>query len=164
MAGKKRAQSAPTQVALADRIRRMHGKAGEALALDRLESELPGSQRYDLVAALKELEKAGYGELRMGRKGERPRFVWAAAASSAGATAAAEVASPARSMATGRASRVQAAPAATIAARGAKLNTGLLEHSFHVRPHVMATFRLPEDITPQEIDRLCQLLQAIPFR
>jgi hypothetical protein len=44
------------------------------------------------------------------------------------------------------------------------VNTGLLEHSFHVRPHVMATFRLPEDITPQEIDRLCQLLQAIPFR
>lgn len=40
----------------------------------------------------------------------------------------------------------------------------LLEHSFHIRKGVLTSLRLPADVTSDEIERLCQFLQAIPFR
>ena len=40
----------------------------------------------------------------------------------------------------------------------------LLEHSFYIRKGLLASLRLPADVTKAEIERLCQCLQAIPFR
>ena len=151
MAGKKRNRAVPATGKLAAQIQQRWGGAREELALDQLEAELDGSPRYDIVAALKQLEKAGEGQLQLGRKGHKPRFMWSGPGR--------KVAQP-RARANTRS--VAPPPSAATATNGGKPDA--LEHSFHVRPNVMATFRLPADITRPEIDRLCQLLQALPFR
>lgn len=156
MPGKRRNRAAPAAGKLAAQIQQRWGGAREELALDRLEAELEGSPRYDIVAALKQLEEAGQGELQLGRKGHKPRFMWSG---------------PGRPRVTGKLAHsrgrantrsVAPPPAAAAATNGGKADA--LEHTFHVRPHVLATFRLPADITKTEIERLCQLLQALPFR
>jgi len=73
----KPARELPKVGPLAARIRQRWSKAGEELPLERLAAELGDSPRYDIVAALKELEKAGLGEFSVGRKGHRASFVWA---------------------------------------------------------------------------------------
>ena len=151
MAGKKRNRAAPGAGKLAAQIRQRWGGAREGLALDRLEAELEGSPRYDIVAALKQLEEAGQGELQLGRKGHKPRFMW----SGVGRKTAPRARANTRSV---------APPAAAAPVLSASEKPDVLEHSFHVRPHVMATFRLPADVTKSEIERLCQLLQALQFR
>lgn len=152
MAAKKRNKAAPGTGKLAAQIQQRWGGAREELALDQLEAELDGSPRYDIVAALKQLEKAGEGQLQLGRKGHVPRFMWSG---------------PGRKVAQQRArantrSAAPPPPAASTSSNGGKPDA--LEHTFHVRPNVMATFRLPADITTPEIERLCQLLRALPFR
>jgi hypothetical protein len=148
------------------------GVARETLPLERLESMLHDQRRYDIVAALKELEKAKLGELSVGRKGHKSQFTWAPSAAVAqrsrtlvSAPAPAPEEDPASGVPTSRSNQSRAAaprkPAREPASRAAPQ---VLEHAFHVRPHVMATFRLPADVTRDEIERLCQLLQAIPFR
>jgi len=72
----KLARELPKMSRLAARIRQRWGRAGEELPLERL-AELGDSPRCDIVAALKELEKAGLGELSVGRDGHRASFVWA---------------------------------------------------------------------------------------
>ncbi len=147
MSGKKR-NKPPLAGKLAAQIQQRWGSARQELALDRLEAELEGSPRYDIVAALKQLEKAGQGELKLGRKGQR--FMWSG---------------PGRKGAVTRArsdTRSNAAPPPTPPAANGMSEA--LEHTFHVRPNVLATFRLPADITPPEVDRLCRLLHALPFR
>ena len=149
MPGKRRNRAAPGAGKLAAQIKQRWGGAREELALEQLEAELEGSPRYDIVAALKQLEKAGQGELRLGRKGSPPRFMWSGAGPK-----------PATSRARAN-TRSVAPPPATAEANGGTPQA--LEHTFHVRPHVLATFRLPADITRPEIERLCQLLHALPF-
>jgi hypothetical protein len=151
MPGKKRNRAAPGAGKLAAQIKQRWGGAREELALDRLEAELEGSPRYDIVAALKQLEEAGQGELQLGRKGHKPRFMWSG---------------PGRKVAQSRAraNTRSAAPPPPDPALSTNGGQGVLEHAFHVRPNVLATFRLPADVTRSEIDRLCQLLQALPFR
>jgi hypothetical protein len=149
---KKRNRAAPGADKLAAQIQQRWGSAREELALDRLEAELGGSQRYDIVAALKQLEEAGQGELQLGRKGHKPRFMW----SGSGRKVVQRARANTRSVA-------PPAPAPPVLHRtGDKAE--VLEHAFHVRPNVMATFRLPADLTRSEVERLCQLLQALPFR
>lgn len=151
MPGKKRNRAAPGAGKLAAQIQQRWGGVREELPLAQLEAELEGSPRYDIVAALKQLEEAGQGELQLGRKGHKPRFMWSG---------------PGRKVAHTRARAntrsVAPPPSTTAASNGGKPEA--LEHTFHVRPNVLATFRLPADITRPEIERLCQLLQALPFR
>lgn len=156
MPGKKRNRAAPGAGKLAAQIQQRWGGAREELALDRLEAELEGSPRYDIVAALKQLEEAGQGELQLGRKGHKPRFMWSGPGRG-----------PARKVAQSRArantrSAAPPPPVSPLGSNGGKPD--VLEHAFHVRPNVLATFRLPADVTRSEIDRICQLLQALPFR
>lgn len=70
--------------ALAARIVERWGDAGGDISLDRLASELGDSPRYDIVAALKELERAGSGEFSVGNAGRKARFLWSAGTSSEG--------------------------------------------------------------------------------
>jgi len=72
----KSARELPKRSRLAARIQRRWSKAGEELPLERLAAELGDSPRAELVAALKELEKAGLGQLSVGRDGHRASFVW----------------------------------------------------------------------------------------
>jgi DNA-binding transcriptional MocR family regulator len=71
------ARELPKMSRLASRIQRRWSKAGEELPLERLAAELGDSPRAELVAALKELEKAGLGEFSVGSTGHRASFVWA---------------------------------------------------------------------------------------
>jgi hypothetical protein len=208
MAAKKRLEAVLARDTLAARI---FGKwSGSAeVALERLESELEDVSRYEIVASLKLLEKAGAGRLIVGKKGQKSRFSWTEAQPppdarhrvtgrlmlpparvvSARVSPTRRVSKP--SVAARRLTRPvgpgaaetktalrEAAPAAAdldtlaravrkrlpLAADAATDTPRLLTHSFHLRASVLVTFELPEDITASEIERLCQLLQAIPFR
>src|SRR5688572_17103787 len=78
MAVKKRREPAASHNPLAERILGQRAAADEEISLERLEAELGDASRYDIVAALKALEKAGDGQFIAGRKGQRSRFVWGA--------------------------------------------------------------------------------------
>lgn len=170
MATKKRSRVVISQGTLASKIFERWARPGDEMPLERLESELPDERRYDIVAALRALEKGGAGEFTVGKKGSRSSFVW----SDKGALHAArqqlgvEVAPAAAAKNAGGNTRKATAtaatpPAAPMAVGATKASAGLLEHAFYVRPGVLATFRLPVDISRQEIERLCQLLQSVPF-
>lgn len=163
MPAKKRANAAPSLSVLAARILTRWGAVKDGVPLERLESELDDQRRYDIVAALKELEKANLGELNAGRKGHKTVFHWAPGA--ARAQKRVSPASPAEAAPTSpSAARRTAARRPAAAAASSTPSAQLLEHSFHVRPNVMGRFQLPADVSRSEIDRLCQLLQALPFR
>jgi hypothetical protein len=162
MAGKKRANAAPSLGGLAARILSRWGSLKDGLPLERLESELDDQRRYDIVAALKELEKAALGELSVGRRGHKTVFQWAPAAARAQKRAAALA--PGEPPPTSRSVQTRAPRRPARAAAAGTDQPALLEHSFHVRPGVLGSFRLPADVTRAEIERLCQILQALPFR
>jgi hypothetical protein len=148
---------------LAARIVQRRDAAHPEVPLERLEAELGDASRYDIVACLKQLEKAGVGEFVVGRKGRKSRFVWAEPADGEPVVARpAESAVRAPSRMQGAANRAAARPRAQseLATSGASRS---LRHSFYVRPGVLATLELPEDISGAEIERLCQLLRALPF-
>ena len=78
--GSKRAAPKASYGPLAAKILEKWRGAGGESVLDRIVSELGDVPRYDVVAALKELQKAGAGEFLVGRGGQKPRFVWNARA------------------------------------------------------------------------------------
>ncbi|MEY4577842.1 MAG: hypothetical protein RL701_2545 [Pseudomonadota bacterium] len=123
---------------------------GGEVSLDQLISELGDVQRYDIVAALKELERSGAGTFTAGRSGQRARFAWNAAVKNAKPVAVEpEV--------------VVSGPKAKGATRVVERAGGVLEHSFHLRPGYVVSVRIPADVSRGEMDRFCQFLQAIPF-
>src|ERR1044071_4447751 len=75
MAGKKRLVTVAGGNALAAPIVEHAGRTGE-VEVDLLEAELGGAARFDVVAALKELEDAGAGTFIVGRRGKKSRFEW----------------------------------------------------------------------------------------
>jgi len=183
--GKQPSQGA-LRSALAMKIVERWGKNGGEVTVDRLSSELGQVQRYDIVAALKELERTGAGEFFVGRAGSKARFVWAhARASSGAASRKAAKAVAARTVPAARDKRIT--PAALELRAGAKRASSAdaprtvsggsrasslpstaaegatLEHVFHLRPGYTVTLALPVDVSPSEMERLCQFLQAIPF-
>ena len=175
----KRAGAKPTpeqsaQSNLAKRIRARWGSSREQLPLDRLETDLAGSRRRDIVVALKELEKAGLGEFSVDPEGHSASFVWIKRKPLAPAPAPpAAKTRPKAAVVERRASvQWQHAPkrlsqqntASAAAASSAGSAPELLPHTFHVRPEVAVTFHLPEDVTRAEIERLCLSLQALPLR
>jgi len=165
MATKKRAEASPVRSLAAARIVERWARPGVEVPLDRIESELDGVARYDVVAALKELEKSGVGKFVVGRKGAKSRFVWDGDLQAASP----ERAAGRRTASTSAAPRVEekGQPSLSGVARAPAVTASsprTLEHAFYVRAGVLLKVQLPEDVTPQEIERVCQFLQAIPFR
>jgi hypothetical protein len=77
MVVKKRLDATVKRNPLAEQIlKRRDGKSVE-VSLARLEAELADASRYDIVASLKELEKAGWGRFIAGRSGQKSSFAWA---------------------------------------------------------------------------------------
>jgi hypothetical protein len=72
----KRRTGAPARGPLAERILAQREVGGAEVSLERLEADFADASRYDIVASLKELEKAGRGQFVVGRKGQRSRFIW----------------------------------------------------------------------------------------
>jgi len=176
MATKKRSRVVLSQGTLAAKIFEKWARPGVQMPVEHLEAELPDVGRYDLVAALRALEKVGAGELLVVGKGHRSRFVWGDKAALTAAkpqqTAGELEVQPAKPK---QATAKAGTPPSTRKAAGSEVSSpvgaqrpttganNMLEHAFHVRPGVLATFRLPADLTHQEVERLCQLLQSIPF-
>jgi len=94
MAVKKRKEPATSHNPLAERILGQRAAADVEISLERLEAELVDASRYDIVASLKELEKAGEGQFIAGRKGQRSRFVWGAKAGGSASRKASAAAAP----------------------------------------------------------------------
>jgi hypothetical protein len=158
MAGAKRSAPVAKQGPLAAQILARFGAAGDEVTVERLESELVERERYDIVAALQELQKAGAGAWVGGRKGGKARFVWSRGMPASGKVTTGS--SAAAAAAAAAAATPQSARSERASGKGA---ASLLDHSFHVRQGVLVTLRLPVDVTKAEIERLCQFLQAIPF-
>jgi hypothetical protein len=234
MAAKKRWETAARNP-LVEQILKQRDGAGEVL-LERLEADLADSSRYEIVASLKELESSGRGQFLVGRKGQKSRFVWAAARPTPDETAAKptpgktaakptpgkSAAKPARAETTtpstlgktatrpapdetpSKATRAKPdlarEPSGALAlstetvAKGAtrkalvptvrrlerpklsahelpeplsrpsaRARAASLQHSFHLRPGVLVTIELPEDVSNSEVERLCGFLKSIPF-
>jgi hypothetical protein len=142
---------------------------GEEVSLDRLESELNEAPRYDIVATLMALDKAGAGKFVAGRQGRKAQFVWAGKAAVAAVRASLTAGRAKRAAMPERGPAVPPVRALDKAKRRAAESSStaaprMLDHAFHVRPGVVVSWRLPEDVTPAEIERLCQFLQTLPFR
>lgn len=165
--GAKRRSDVIEQNPLAAEILSRFGTSGE-VTVERIESELVERERYDIVAALRELQKAGAGAWVEGRRGSKSRFVWSRQQPPR-ASSGARAKSPAKRRAGPAAPAVArvVAPAVTpaVAQQGSTQASAppLLEHSFHIRKGVLTSLRLPADVTRDEIERLCRFLQAIPF-
>jgi hypothetical protein len=218
MAVKKRWETAARNP-LAEQIQKQRDGAGEVL-LERLEADLADSSRYEIVASLKELENAGRGQFLVGRKGQKSRFVWAAAKpvpektstkpvpEKASTRLAPEKASAGKASAKPSKADAKARPsvdrelsgdaAASLASEPspkgvtrkvlvptvrrlerpklsahelpeplsrppARAPSASLQHSFHLRPGVLVTIELPENVSTSEVERLCGFLKSIPF-
>jgi hypothetical protein len=188
MAVKKRLEAPAIRHPLAERIlERREGKDAE-LTLERLEAEFADASRYDIVAALKALEKAGGGHFVVGRRGQKARFVWAekpaaekkvnvtkmsATRPAAGPAAPVLSEEPAPKGSTRkllvpvgkRLDRPKLSTRETPepAARPERTPSRSLQHAFHLRPGVLVSVELPEDVTSIEVERFCSFLKAIPF-
>jgi len=138
----KRRVEPKSESALAARIVAQREPGRAEVSLERLEAEFSDASRYEIVASLKELEKAGNGQFVVGRKGQRSRFIWARGKAPA-------------------APRVAKTAAKAVPVPGAASRT--LRHSFHLRPGLLVSIELPEDVTATEVARFCSFLQAIPF-
>jgi hypothetical protein len=197
----KRRLEPKSQSPLAARILAQREPGGAEVSLERLEADFADASRYDIVASLKELEKAGVGQFVVGRRGQRSRFVWAEAkasdapratkragakSGSGGAVGAARGSEAAPALSSepgpkgstrkaltpigGRLEREKlsrrdaaAAPRLARAARAPSIPSRRLQHSFHLRPGLLVSIELPEDVTPNEVDRFCSFLKSIPF-
>lgn len=183
---------------LAERILARRKPGGAEVSLERLEADFADASRYEIVASLKELEKAGRGQFVVGRKGQRSRFVWGEAAEPPPARLAKKIRgkrpAPAASAPAGEGAPVLAsepskgparqtlapvgkrleratlsspraaeAPPARRQEPGSAARARLLQHSFHLRPGVLVSIELPEDVSSAEVERFCSFLKAIPF-
>lgn len=212
MALKRRVES-KSQSALAARILAQREAGRAEVSLDRLEAEFADASRYEIVASLKELEKAGRGQLVVGRKGQRSHFLWAEgpdaprgakqapkkAKASKAAGRGSSAAAPAPVAAGAAAPSLSAEPGPKGSARRVLVPAGrrperpklsshasavtrqapgspvpgsepqpaaptrTLRHTFHLRPGMLVSIELPEDVSATEVARFCSFLQAIPF-
>jgi hypothetical protein len=171
MALKRRAES-KSESTLAARIGAQREPGRAEVSLERLEAEFGDASRYEIVASLKELEKAGSGQFVVGRKGQRSRFVWARDKAPAAPRAAQKAASaPKRSRVRADRGAVDRAPGLSSepAPQGSASKPPVpaasrtLRHSFHLRPGLLVSIELPEDVSATEVARFCSFLQAIPF-
>lgn len=145
---------------LAQRIESRWSPTGEALSLERIVSELGDVQRYDVVAALRQLERDGKGEFSAARGGQKAAFRFKPAPRQSSSTRAESTSAGQRRAGPQRkAKRVVSVepPRVTAAA------TETLEHSFHLRPGFQARLLLPSNVTRAELDRFCRYLQTLPF-
>jgi hypothetical protein len=169
MALKRRVES-KSQSPLAERILAQREPGRAEVSLERLEAEFDDASRYEIVASLKELEKAGSGQFVVGRKGQRSRFVWARQKAGAAPRVAKKAArAPKRSPAQAAPGRPDAAPSIEPTPKGSAVAAPVpsasrtLRHSFHLRPGLLVSIELPEDVNATEVARFCSFLQAIPF-
>lgn len=163
----------------------------QPLSIQRIVAEFPDASRYDIVAALRTLDKAGQGTLTHAQGTNKPSFTWKVVAPSKQPAKRTRAASSQLELATppgtkrgtppkpkrgaGSAPKMIASdgdhPTSRTDANRAKANrteapptaAGILDHHFHLRGGFVVKLTLPTDLTKAEAERLCKFLQALPF-
>jgi len=106
-------------------------------SVDELERKLSDSTvgRQDIIAFLKQLANAGFGNFKNGRRGRPSRFVWSKG--------------------------IERAAAGSVATRGNRVDT--LGHEYRLRPDYVVRLELPADLTPREARRLGDFVSTLSF-
>jgi hypothetical protein len=109
--------------------------------------------KRDAIVFFRDLEKIGYGQFVVGRRGRSTRFIWSR---------------PLRDLATQAVAFLSASdadqPTPPEMLRPQREGPpSQIAHSFAVRPALSVTFELPEDLTAAEAERLANLIRNIPF-
>ncbi|HXJ56482.1 MAG TPA: hypothetical protein VNU68_07460 [Verrucomicrobiae bacterium] len=106
--------------------------------------------RRALIGTLRAFAQAGCGRFFAGRHGQPSRFVWAVPLATVGAAVVGDTS-------------VSSSPKTTRtpAIRGG--GPGLFSHPFRLRPDLIVSMNLPNDLTGQEADRLARFVQTLPF-
>lgn len=109
--------------------------------LENLCAEIGGQLTYaEVLAVARKLEKAGVGDLIVGRKGGSTRMRWELPVMNISKYASGEI------------EDVSAPP-----------KTQMVEHSYMVRPNVIVKFDLPSDITTSEAQRLGDFVRTLYY-
>lgn len=124
----------------AERINQTPAETPTAGLRDQL--DLSKDDVKDLIDGIVELK---LGQFIVGRKGALSRIRWHYSLQSIAAVA--------------KGNLRQLSPIAQHIAPGPRL----MEHSFRLRPDQSVVFRLPEDFSAAEADRLAKFIQALPF-
>lgn len=175
---------------LAMQIAERWQSAQQPLSIQRIAAEFQDASRYDIVAALRTLEKAGHGTFTPAHGSEKPKFTWhqvnkaeprhdanakrraRAPTAEAARAATGKPSAAARSNAAGT-KRAEASKSSqtqdnqsvtqTSIETPAASTSSVLDHHFHLRSGFVVKLTLPTDLTRAEAERLAKFLQAIPF-
>jgi hypothetical protein len=152
-------------VADVEKIRRLYKKRDQEAkrVIDRLAAHVveaetdaevveqgTGVEYLKVVAVLKELEKAGCGKFMVGRRKHKSRMRWDVDATAL------------RSVATGEADDLPAIEH-DLPLTDASEESGLLIHSYNLRPGLTVALSLPVDLSRSEAERLAKFIESLPF-
>jgi hypothetical protein len=112
----------------------------------------PQSVKRDAILFFRALEKAGYGQFVVGRRGKHTRFTWSRSLLDFASEALRGLADLPADQPGQRPETVRRAEPAV-----------QITHSIAVRPGLGVTFDLPEDLSAAEAERLANLIKNIPF-
>jgi hypothetical protein len=130
---------------------------GAKMTVDSLHGILNGGEhglvnRRTLIRTLRAFAEAGCGRFFTGRHGQPSRFVWAVPWATM------------EEAVTGRASAGHSGK--TAPTHPALLSAGeaeMFSHPFRLRPGLIISINLPNDLTIAEADRLARFIQALPL-
>jgi hypothetical protein len=118
--------------------------------------EEPAVSRRELVQTLRAFAQAGCGRFVTGRHGRPSRFVWAhSLAWVGGAVSGGTGNSDGAKDAASNTNNLASEPKATAAS--------MFSHPFRLRPTLVVSVQLPNDLTAHEADRLARFIQTLPF-
>lgn len=114
--------------------------------LQLLENDHANIGRSALIAGFRLLEEVGCGKYVEGRRGWPSRFVWSV-----------------KSRLVQLAAQGERSLDEDTTDTDTDSTDDLVEHSFYLRPGILTTIELPEDLSWQEAKRLAQFIKAIPM-
>lgn len=125
----------------------------------RLESELSsdGVTRAQIFEILKELTKLHYGELKIGRKGQVSRMIWAVGIVSLGQAASGQCNTVNKILPDDDEEEETKAP------KEKPADHRLMSVTYRLRVDLVTEFVLPENLTQKEANRLADFIKSQPF-
>ena len=102
--------------------------------------------RGQVIDVFKSLQDIGCGQFVPGRHGWPSRFVWSA-----------------EMISVGRAAAGESRDVAELATDESESKYDWLTHSFYLRSDAEVSLELPNDLTPDEAERLAMFVRALPF-
>jgi hypothetical protein len=121
-------------------------KPGDILSIDKLEKDIKGYARWELVSAFKDLETLGFGRFVSGRRGHPSRFLVGSNPNMPGPEAGPPQPDAQPSGLSGRVAG----------------SDGYLMNVYFFRSSPAASISLPMDLTREEADHIIRWVQALP--